>query len=124
VIECEMIAWSGKEHGALECARKLMTGAVAETAPVCAAGLGQARRRAEFSKNNYIGNYAYNWIHVKRQSRVFSRAALLAAGQLAVSGFMAMGSGSRQNGEMGGKKPRPPSAQRQPRSERAESKTP
>ncbi len=50
-IVCEMILWSGEENGALECAARPLAGAVDEAAPVCAAGLGKARRRAEFSKN-------------------------------------------------------------------------
>ena len=35
----------------LECARKPLSGTVDEAAPVCAAGLGKARRRSELSMN-------------------------------------------------------------------------
>ena len=45
------IVWSGRGASRVEFCAKSLTGAVDESAPVCAAGLGKARRRAEFSKS-------------------------------------------------------------------------
>ncbi len=49
-----MIGWLGTEHCARSAPRPL-AGAVDESAPVCAAGLGRARRRTRFSKNKGYG---------------------------------------------------------------------
>ncbi len=54
-IQCEMILWLGKERCALECAASPRAGRLTRSAPVCAAGLGKARRRSELSRNGDYG---------------------------------------------------------------------
>ena len=97
-----MIVWSGEGNCAWSSAKPL-TGAVDETTPVCAAGLGKARRRAEFSKNGEYGQLSIYCDLCQGGRREFFPDGADRGRPGRRKWLQAWGSGSRENGGVRGK---------------------